>query len=380
MSYKTLFLSLGVTVLFVQLATIEPSVRIHISNFSYGEFTYLKSVNTLTSSFTRVFQETFYSSVERKGYESIVFVGDVMLARNVEYIMDREGQEYPFQAIDLQTLSANAAIVGNFESSMSLNHQVTPANQLTFSVNPLFLTGILSAGFTHMSLANNHSYDYGEEGFRNTKQRISELNIASFGSENSATENSISYIETAQGKVALVGINASDGKLKNEDALKIMRLAEAKSDIQIAYIHWGIEYDTVHHSVQTKFAKNLIDSGADLIVGHHPHVVQDVDIIDGVVVFYSLGNYVFDQYFSQEVQEGAILVLEFGEVPVVHILPVSSQEKLSQPAFMTEKKHLSFLRSLADRSNPALSDFIITGTIPLRAAVATSSKMAMMIQ
>jgi poly-gamma-glutamate synthesis protein (capsule biosynthesis protein) len=107
--------------------------------------------------------------------------------------------------------------------------------------------------------------------------------------------------------------------------------------------------------------------------------VQDIDVIDGVIVFYSLGNYIFDQYFSTDVKQGLVLVLSLDETPKAMLVPVTSEQTLSQPTLMGPQLHSQFLAQLAQRSDSALSKQITQGIIHLMPKVATSTKVAMMI-
>ena len=105
--------------------------------------------------------------------------------------------------------------------------------------------------------------------------------------------------------------------------------------------HWGNEYQTTHSSRQESLAQDWITAGADLIIGMHPHVVQDAEIIDGKLVLYSLGNFVFDQTFSKETQQGLIVtgVLSDDEVEVV-LVPIVSRKLKPELAWGDEKQVL----------------------------------------
>lgn len=374
-TYK-IFLATGLCILAIQLVSIEVSVP--VKNFEYGN---LKDrVKEKVVYVSSVIQGTQYSSVQKTKHDSIVFVGDVMLGRNVEVLMDMKGLSYPYLGLDLPTLGQNAAVVGNFESSMAVQHVMTPAYQMRFSVRADTLPALKDAGFSHLSLANNHSLDYGIEGYRSATTQLLEHALISFGHGTVLDEQSISYIDSPRGIIALVGINASGAIPKKSDINSALSVADKKSDIQIVYIHWGIEYDLLHNKTQKLLAKELVEAGADLIIGHHPHVVQDVDIIDGVIVFYSLGNYIFDQYFSEDVKEGLVLSLELGDEAGIYLVPVESKNPLSQPTLMNPGDHALFLKNLAKRSNPSLKSTIEKGYVPLGGTVATSSKMAIMIR
>lgn len=373
--YRPLLI-LSLAILVFQLLTID--VTFHVFHSSYGDFA--ERIKEKVMYFTSAVQSTRYSAMTQTKYSSMVFTGDVMLGRNVEYKMDTEGNSYPFAGLELAPLGERSAIVGNFESSMATPHIATPALQMKFSTNPEYLEGLSTAGFTHLSLANNHSFDYGIDGYKTATTELLKHGIVPFGSGVVLNDTSVTYVTTSHGVVALIGINASASIPSQADMRNVFEKVNKQSDLQIVYIHWGIEYDTIHSKTQKLLAKELVGAGADLIVGHHPHVVQDVDVIDGVVVFYSLGNYIFDQYFSEDVKEGLVLSLDLVSDAGVYLLPVESKNPLSQPQIMSPENHKKFLESLAKRSHPSLKTLIETGYIPLGRAVATSTKMAIMVR
>jgi len=373
---RNITLSAALMILFLQLTSLE--VNFPVRSSSYGAIgERVKETYTLMAA---KIQATQYTAARTMNHDSIVFVGDVMLARNVEVLMEREGISYPFAGVRLDSLAPNAAVVGNFEASMALPHVQTPALQMHFSVAEKNLKSLESAGFTHLSLGNNHSLDYGVEGYENALSLLQRHDLSVFGHNQTLGEHSISYLETPRGSVALIGINAMQQIPSKRDLVSVMNRASMRSELQIVYIHWGNEYELVHSKAQELLATELVASGADLIVGHHPHVVQDVDVINGVVIFYSLGNYIFDQYFNRDVMEGLVLALDLTEDPVVSLLPVSSSNPLSQPNLMDPQRHQAFLMELADRSHPDIREPIKAGYVPLSGSVATSSKMAIMMR
>jgi gamma-polyglutamate biosynthesis protein CapA len=375
MNTRTVTISAALVILFFQLISLE--VSLPVGNVSHG--TIGERVRETFTLMSAKLQATRYTAARTETHDSMVFVGDVMLARNVEVLMDREGVGYPFAGLTLDLLAPNSAIVGNFEASMALPHVPTPALHMRFSVAEKNLAPLREAGFTHLSLANNHSLDYGVEGYENTVSLLQQHSLSVFGHNQTLGEHSISYVKTPRGTVALIGINASQQIPSKRDLTFLLNEAGKESDLQIAYVHWGEEYEPIHSRAQELLATELVAGGIDLIVGHHPHVVQDIDVVNGVVVFYSLGNYVFDQYFEPEVMEGLVLSLDFTEDPVVTLLPVGSSAPLSQPTLMEQKRHQDFLLELSSRSHADLKETIKAGYVPLTNSVATSSKMAIMM-
>ena len=146
--------------------------------------------------------------------------------------------------------------------------------------------------------------------------------------------------------------------------------------MQVVYIHWGNEYEVVHSEEQERMAKSFVSAGADLIVGHHPHVIQDIQLIDGVPVFYSLGNFIFDQYFSKEVTTGLMVELHFSDQPHLKLLPISGRT-LGQPFFVEGDEKAVLLYELSEKSDKRLDLPIKLGEIPLAQSFATSIKTAM---
>jgi poly-gamma-glutamate synthesis protein (capsule biosynthesis protein) len=132
----------------------------------------------------------------------------------------------------------------------------------------------------------------------------------------------------------------------------------------IVNIHWGDEYQKSSSSFQQNLAHKIIDAGADLIIGHHPHVVQDIGFYKGKLIFYSLGNFIFDQYFSKDTQQGLAVELEFfSDKAIYRLLPIQSH--LSQPFLMEEEIKSAFLKDLAQKSSHELKEEIENGKIEI---------------
>ena len=366
--------SIALIVLFSQLLTLNPVFS--FSSYTHGDFK--ESVEKMTIVQRHMVYEAVFASLAKRSAEAIVFTGDIMLGRNVEYLMNKEGMSYPFAGLHIPSLFSNAAVVGNFESSMALEHTQTPAYGMKFSVSQGVLGDIKQAGFTHLSLGNNHSYDYGVTGYMNAIEKLSESALTPFGSGIEVGSHSITITHTSKGDIALIGIHVTQQIPSKEAIVRVLELASKRSTFQVVYVHWGNEYELTHSPIQRMLAETFVDAGADLIIGHHPHVTQDIDIIKGVVVFYSLGNYIFDQYFSDDVQEGLLVGLDLVAEPVLTLIPVTSKKTLSQPTVMEPVVHQQFLEDLAKRSHPSLREKIKAGSIPLLDTVATSTKVAIM--
>ena len=288
-----------------------------------------------------------YSEVEEG---TIVFVGDIMLGRAVERMSKERGYTYSFQGT--QRLIQNADIaVANFEGVVPRVHVETPNYSFRFSVQETFMDPLREAGFNVLGLANNHTYDFGPESLAHTYDMCAAYTFVCVGESRHVGKKSAVLVDVGSTPVTIVAIHATDVTPSLEAVENIYDNAEAESDVQIAYIHWGIEYETQHSVVQETLAHALIDMGFDAIIGHHPHVVQDVEIYQGKPIFYSLGNFIFDQYLSQETEEGLVVSLTITHDALTYtLIPVSSLETPSQPHIMHIEDQQRFLTKLFERS------------------------------
>ncbi len=303
--------------------------------------------------------------------EPVVFTGDVLLARNVEVLTRRKGNSYPFLHSQSIFLDANT-IIGNFESAILKKHTPTPAYVTTFSTDVTLLPLLSEAGFSHVTLANNHSYDYGAETFTHTVTALTDAAIAPFGHPLNSSSSLTTTFTSGDYTVGLLGLNAVFTKIDWDAVIPAVAELSKMSDYQVAYIHWGDEYVLKHNATQEEIAKKLIDLGIDAVIGHHPHVTQDIQLHNGKPIFYSLGNFLFDQYFSVDVQQGLVLRMLLSTSTVEFALvPVSSEGTLSQPHRMNEPELGFFLRNLARRSDPALTENIVAGKVILPLNLAT---------
>ncbi len=293
-----------------------------------------------------------------------LFTGDIMLARGVEQLMGDYGPVYPFSEIQSLTKATDFTI-GNFEAAVPVKHITTPLMTLRFSVHESFLERLQLAGFDYLSLANNHSYDYGPEGLLNSRHQLKVRNMITFGEPGRLTKESVTYVPLEGGRhLALLGLSALSRTYTAAELTALFTTINERSDIQIVYIHWGEEYKLLHSRRQKRLAQRLIEAGADAIIGHHPHVVQDIQTYRGIPIFYSLGNFVFDQYFSQPVQEGLLLKLTLTDSGARYeLIPISSLGSRSIPRRMAPYEQANFLADLARRSAPELADQIRSGVI-----------------
>lgn len=262
---------------------------------------------------------------------TLLFVGDIMLARAVEMRMEQFGIGYPFEALG-DTLSSPDVTIGNFEGVVTETHYPTPNFTFRFSVKPEYLAYIKTAGFDVLSLANNHSLDYGTTSLAHTRMLCTEYGLVCSGEPKGLSAQSTTVVEACAHRVGILFIHTLYGVPDTNTLKTYIEKLSTESDVQVAYVHWGEEYALTHNTVQEELAHTLIDAGIDAVIGHHPHVVQDVALYNDRPIFYSLGNFVFDQFFSNDVQEMVGVEMKIEDTQITYtLMPFSSMDTRSQP-------------------------------------------------
>lgn len=250
----------------------------------------------------------------------IVAVGDIMLDRGVEYMIEKHGEgdfRYPFLKIK-DDFEADI-LFGNLESIIS-DKGFNVGSIYSFRANPKAMDGLIFAGFNIVSVANNHAFDYTRAALEDCLERLKEANISYVGGGFNEEEVRSGVLKDIKG-TKIIFLAYTDKGLANwrarGDASGIgwldkemeqdIKRAKEQADIVIVSMHFGQEYQTKQDKEQEYWAKLAIDFGADLIIGHHPHVVQPIERYKDGWIAYSLGNFIFDQNFSKETMTGLIL-------------------------------------------------------------------------
>jgi len=265
---------------------------------------------------------------------TLLFVGDVMLSRGVGERMRSEADwTYPFQQI-ADTLAAADLTFGNLECPVS----DTGRNQhhlYSFRADPKVIEGLTRAGFDVMSIANNHSYDWGAPALLDTQQRLRDAGILPVGAGANDLEAHYPVLIDCGGVklafLAYVNIEPKEATaapdkpgvawLDPERLLADIRFARPLADLVIVALHWGVEYAAQPQREQVELARQMIDAGADLVVGGHPHVVQPVEEYHGRWIAYSLGNFVFDQK-APGTHRGLMLKVKLTEKQISEVILV----------------------------------------------------------
>ncbi|MFA6307104.1 MAG: AmmeMemoRadiSam system protein B, partial [Patescibacteria group bacterium] len=257
---------------------------------------------------------------------SFSFAGDSMFGRNVGYYFQKNNFK------DLFSNLGNRALWGTDISWLNLEGPISDKNveqfpldhSLSFNFSRQTIEALKYLKITAAGLANNHTDNQGRAGLNKTKEILEKAKIDWVGDPNEASDISIKRYKQGDLTVALLGAHVLYGASGIEELIKEEK---NKNNFVIILPHWGNEYQPTHSASQEKLARAWIAAGADLIIGAHPHVVQDAQIINGKLVFYSLGNFIFDQMFSRETQEGLILggTISAEKIKIV-LVPIISKK------------------------------------------------------
>ena len=263
---------------------------------------------------------------------SLFISGDVMLGRTVmTKSLELKDYIYPFRKVAEEIRDSDISFV-NLESPVvdSCPHQNTG---MIFCTDPSFLEGLTYAGIDVVNLANNHILNYGASGRDQTVKHLEEVNILATGL------GKLVKLERNGVVFGFLGFEKSqqvNPKLK-QDEIDLITKSDREADILVVSMHWGVEYQDKALPGVRNLAKEIVGYGADLIVGHHPHWVQDYEFIEGKPVFYSLGNFVFDQMWSEETKKGLAvkLIYEDGVLRGHELLP-TYMSFWAQPEFVVD--------------------------------------------
>jgi len=264
--------------------------------------------------------------------------------------MERAGDPgYPFRVIAPLLQQADLALA-NLECPLT-QATIPIAKRFSFRADPDMAAELKKAGFTALNLANNHTSDYGRSSVMETKRYLEAEGILAVGAgENQKQAAQARYVEVHGIKIALLGFvdmpleglmplaEMPGPAFASPELVKsAIRKARRHSDRVVVTVHWGQEYQSFPSDRQRHLAHLMAAAGADLIVGHHPHVIQSVEMIGKTMVFYSVGNLVFDQT-RPECSEALLVQMRMQNRKSVsfHALPLQIRKAQPAPAFPSE--------------------------------------------
>lgn len=259
---------------------------------------------------------------------SLLFVGDIMLDRTIR----KNGEMYTYQKLFScleEEFSKHDAVIGNLEgtvtnfTSVSRNAAYESPESFRFTFDPLALKSLRDIGLSIVSLANNHIRDFGDEGIKQTTSNLTNLEIQYFGDPRIGFQK-YTIKEINGTRIAFIPYNQFFGN--TEQTLQDLNATQNISDIQIIFAHWGDEYVPTKQK-EKDLAKTFINNGADLIIGAHPHVIQEDEIYKDVHIFYSLGNFIFDQYWKEAVRNGIMVQVQIKDKKIISTNKIEIESK-----------------------------------------------------
>jgi poly-gamma-glutamate capsule biosynthesis protein CapA/YwtB (metallophosphatase superfamily) len=305
---------------------------------------------------------------------TVAAVGDMHFDRRVKELIGREGGLAPLRYVADRLAAADVA-VGNLESPLSNGGSPWPGKDVHFRGDPRGIEGLEASGFTFLSLANNHILDYGTEALMDT---VSALDLAGIGYAGAGIDRSAAwkpavatYGDTTVAFLSFshilpAGFIATDskaglapGRTDMAAVTEAIRAAKTEHDYVLVSFHWGVEYVDDANGDQVRDGRAAVDAGADMVLSHHPHVIQGVEFYNGGLIAYSLGDFVFDHY-SRKTGEAFILEAELGPhgVENVRAVPVYLYS-IGQPKVVTGPEATDILERLKRISGPHGTSVVI---------------------
>jgi len=270
---------------------------------------------------------------QKKGAESItiLFTGDIMLDRYIKTLRKQNPPPFPFTFMpDLMKAVEDKLgvdnldlVVGNLEGPITDSSYVNNGTAMIFNFEPAVVDLLKNAGFTTFSMANNHTLDMGKTGPQETHDTLAAAGMESFGHPDTPNgEYSFITYDFGDTTVGFLGLNDAVIRLDTDAALAKIKEVDPLVDYLIIGVHWGWEYEPTARASVVEKAHAFVDAGADFIWGNHPYVIQNHETYNGVPIYYSCGNFVFDQYFSDAVRQGLVLgvKIENGQITAVEQL------------------------------------------------------------
>jgi poly-gamma-glutamate synthesis protein (capsule biosynthesis protein) len=298
-----------------------------------------------------IMEESSSSSIDptTDGKFKILFTGDNMLGRSVGERISKG--ENPYVHV-MDFLKSYELVYVNFETSMGDSKEGSPQKGKAYTFRaPLRSMEVLKeANISILGLANNHIRDYGANVITSMMSRFDENGFTYFGvGRNIEDAFKVKYLEYEGTKIAFFGVNAIEGVYNNvgkstagaayfdEGRIKTaIKDARSKADIVIVFPHWGKERVKTSNEFQEKWGKIFVDNGADLVIGMHAHVIQNVGIYKGKYIYYSLGNYVFEE--DPAVDTGLNVELSIEDKKMKEIKEYEVKISGSYPTTVTERK------------------------------------------
>ncbi len=261
----------------------------------------------------------------------LLFVGDMMFDRTIRSRVAEGGFDHLFSCVS-ETLKQYDVVVGNLEGPITSNSSVTlgtvpgDINNMRFTFPKDTAKALHKNNIKVVTIANNHIFDFGKAGVESTRQALTKERVGWLGDPLDKSHKTYVY-KSGSHSVALVGFNQFLGVDSVEKTAEEIKKYKKEGDIVVAFSHWGEEYVGATGS-QKAWAHKFVDAGADLVIGSHPHVIQEIETYKNKKIYYSLGNFIFDQWWNVSVRHsmGVELVIQGDTIETSEIYFESSRD------------------------------------------------------
>lgn len=258
------------------------------------------------------------SAIAQEPTATVLLFGDMHFDRGVRAAMLRYGNDYVFENV-ADTLRAADLAIGNLECPVTDRNSPRHA-RVVFRCDPAAAKIMADAGIDAVSIANNHIFDQGEQGLADTITNLTAAGVGAAGAGLTPEQamrpwkaecNGIRFCLLAFAEPFLIAAPGA-APATEENVTRAVADAARQCDIVIVSFHWGLEFSSFATQDQKALARAAVDAGADLVFGHHPHVLQPHETINHTLVAYSLGNFVFDPRVTDS-NESVILSATFSK-------------------------------------------------------------------
>lgn len=276
---------------------------------------------------------------------SFIVGGDMMFGRNISHNFLDNGLQTSLNQLGDRVFWGTDAGIINLEGPISATpvEDNTDPDNLTFNFQPSTVQALKYLRVNAVSLANNHTLNAGQEGLDTTRRLLNKSKIQTIGDPDNTNSD---YIETFNGqnlKLYVFGVN--EFSTSADISSQITDIKKDSNNRVLVFAHWGTEYYNGHTDEQQQSAYSWIDAGADIVIGSHPHVIEDSEVYKGKPIIYSVGNLLFDQNFSEETQQGLLIAGEFKDNGLyLFALPVKSVNY--KPSMISDDKKAEILDKL----------------------------------
>lgn len=296
-----------------------------------------------------------FFSPSREEPLTLNIVGDIMLSRAVGTKLKTVSIDEAFSQA-ASVLKGSDLFFANLESVFSTS-TVESTKEIRFKADPARIDVLNYLGLTHVSVINNHIGDYGRAAWEESLGYLNAggvIPVGGYGNDGAPV-----FVEVAGKRIVFLAFDTTIWKMDTETLKEIVSPLTNQADIILVSFHWGNEYQHKPTSQQIELAHAAIDAGVDVIIGHHPHVLEEIEKYKDGLILYSLGNFIFDQIGEDENESVAAKITWQGSKKTLELVPMRIEGYFPRPA--TDEEKALTLERMASWSDVGLDEEIKRG-------------------